>query len=142
MALTYKRIVLYLARQRDAAALWAVGAFKPLTEGQNGGAELAPFLTQAFGGSGPTSLVGLFNAAFRVAIAIGAILAVIRLVYAGFIYMSTDIFGAKVNAKEMIWNALTGLLLLLSIWLILNQINPQILGLNLLQSATSGSAAP
>lgn len=136
MVAAYKRIASALARGRDASALWAVGAFQPLTKGQNGGVELAPFLTQAFGNTGSTGLVELFNAAFRIAIAIGAILAVVRLVYAGFIYMSTDMFGVKNNAKEIIWSALTGLLLLLSIWIILNQINPDILNLDLLRSAS------
>jgi undecaprenyl pyrophosphate phosphatase UppP len=110
--------------------MWAVGEFVPLT-GKQGEANvtLAPFLAQALQGG---SLADLFNAAFKIAIAIGAILAVVRLVYAGFIYMSTDVFGVKNDAKEKIWGAMSGLFLLLAIWIILRQINPQILQLNLL----------
>lgn len=113
--------------------MWAVGKFVPLTGEQGGNSvTLAPFLAQALQGG---SLADLFNAAFRIAIAIGAILAVVRLVYAGFIYMSTDVFGAKKDAKGIIWDAVGGLFLLLAIWIILYQINPQILQLDLLQSA-------
>jgi hypothetical protein len=132
MATAYKRMIAYIVTSAHSG-LFAVGAFKPLT-GDNNGVQLAPFLTQAFSGSGG-GLVELFNGAFRFAIAIGAILAVVRLVYAGFKYMTTDLFGAKNDAKEIIWNALIGLFLLLSIWIILNQINPRILDLNILQSA-------
>lgn len=84
-----------------------------------------------------TSLAAFFNSAFKTAIVIGAMLAVLRLGYAGFIYITSDLPGAKGNAKEIIGHAVTGLLLLLAIWLILNQINPQILNLEILQGARS-----
>jgi hypothetical protein len=74
----------------------------------------------------------LFNAAFKTALVVGAMLAVARLVYAGAIYMTTDLPGAKGNAKGIIGETTMGLLLLLAIWLILAQINPQILNLNIL----------
>ncbi len=106
--------------------------FVPLTGGQGGGVNLAPFLTQAFSGTG--NMVEFFNAAFRMAIAIGVILAVLRIVYGGFVYMTTDLFTAKNSAKEILKNAVMGLFLLLAIWLILNQINPNLLNLDLLQS--------
>ena len=137
MGTAYKRVIAYIVTSAHSG-LFAVGAFKPLT-GDSNGVQLAPFLTQAFNGNG-NGLTALFNVAFRFAIAIGAILAVIRLVYAGFIYMTTDLFGAKTAAKGVIWNALTGLFLLLSIWIILNQINPQILNLDLLRSMNNSGA--
>jgi hypothetical protein len=87
-----------------------------------------------------TSLAGFFNAAFKTAIVIGAILAVLRLGYAGFVYITSDLPGAKGNAKDIIGHAVTGLLLLLAIWLILNQINPQILNLEILQGARSSNS--
>lgn len=67
---------------------------------------------------------------FYAAIAAGAILAVLRLAYAGFTYMASDLPGVKSNAKEIIGETLLGLFLLLGIWVILRQINPQILNLN------------
>ncbi|MEK7509601.1 MAG: hypothetical protein AAB605_02710 [Patescibacteria group bacterium] len=81
-----------------------------------------------------SSLADFFSALFYTALAIGAILAVLRLGYAGFKYMTTDLFQQKQNAREIISQAVLGLLLLLSVWLILNQINPDILNLNILRS--------
>ena len=71
-------------------------------------------------------------------------LAVIRLVYAGFLYMGSDIFDKKSAAKEAIQNAIIGLLLLVTTFIILNQINPDILNLDVLkriQSSESGTSA-
>ncbi|MBI4094122.1 hypothetical protein HY417_04110 [Candidatus Kaiserbacteria bacterium] len=77
--------------------------------------ELGPFLQKVFVG----------------AISLGAILAVLRLAWAGFVYMSSDLWSKKDVAKDIIQDALFGLLLLLAIWLILNQINPDILKLKI-----------
>lgn len=82
--------------------------------------ELGPFINKVF--------VGM--------ISLGAILAVLRLAWAGFVYMSSDLPGAKGNAKEIISDTLLGLFLLLSIWLILYQINPQILNLDALKNVS------
>lgn len=86
-----------------------------------------------------STLVGLFNGMFYAAIAIGAILAVLRLGYAGVIYMTTDVWHHKQSAREMISQALLGVLLLLAVWLILNQINPDILNLDILRSVPTPS---
>ena len=135
MGVTDHRIGMKWFMRIARSRVWAVGPFVPLTGGQGGNVTLAPFLAQALGSG---SLTELFNGAFRFAIAIGAILAVLRIVYAGFKYMTTDLFGVKNDAKEIIFNSLSGLFLLLAIWIILNQINPNILKLDLLQSASSG----
>src|SRR3989344_322346 len=81
-------------------------------------AELGPFLQKVFVG----------------AISLGAILAVLRLAYAGFVYMASDLWTSKEKAKEIIKDTLLGLFLLLAIWLILHQINPDILKLDILQN--------
>jgi hypothetical protein len=88
---------------------------------------------------GATDLAGFFNGFFKVAIVVGAMLAVIRLGYAGFVYMTTDSFGAKGDARQIIQDAVLGLLLLLSIWLILYQINPNLLNLDILRSVNQVS---
>lgn len=82
--------------------------------------ELGPFIQKLFVG----------------AISLGAILAVLRLAYAGFVYMSSDLPGLKSNSKEIIWDTLLGLFLLLAIYLILYQINPDILSLNVTRNIT------
>ncbi len=100
-------------------------AFVPLSDGTS---ESSMF--QTFYGS--DDLGGFVNRLFQAALSIGAILAVLRLAYAGYVYMTSEAFGHKSHAKEIIGDAILGLLLLLSIWLILYQINPEILNLNVL----------
>lgn len=82
---------------------------------------------------GTTSLAGFLNGLFAAALSIGAILAVLRLAYAGYIYMTSDAWSSKGRAREVIGDVVLGLLLLLSVYLVLNQINPQLLNLNILQ---------
>lgn len=94
------------------------------------GPEFAPFLTQAFNSQNFPAFV---NALFKGAISIGAILAVLQLARAGFLYMTSDVWGDKEKAKHIMRDAIVGLLLLMGIWLILRQINPQLLDLNILQ---------
>jgi hypothetical protein len=96
------------------------------------------FLSELFNPN--TSLTAFFNAFFKTALVVGAMLAVLRIGYAGFIYMTTDSFGSKGNAKQIIQDAVLGLLLLLSVWLILYQINPNILNLDILQVPRSTPA--
>lgn len=79
-----------------------------------------------------TDLSAFMNGLFKFAIAIGAIGAVFRLAYAGYLYMGSDMWSNKGQAKEIIGDVVLGLLLLLSVWLILYQINPKILSLDAL----------
>lgn len=71
---------------------------------------------------------------FVFALSIGAIIAVVRLMWAGYLYMGADIIGNKGKAKEIFSNVIIGLLLLLAIWLILMKINPQLLNISVLGS--------
>ena len=89
----------------------------------------SPLFGGVFGGDPDFST--FLNALFKASLAIGAILAVLRIVYGGFLYMTKDTFSDKNNAKQILSDAVIGLLLLLAIWLILNQINPHILDLKL-----------
>lgn len=68
-------------------------------------------------------------------------LAVLRLVYAGYIYMvsGVDSSFSLGKAKGIIGSVVFGLLLLLGIYLILYQINPDILKLNALENIKSAS---
>jgi hypothetical protein len=88
-----------------------------------------------------TNLADFISRLFAAALSIGAILAVLRLAYAGYLYMTSEAFGQKTHAREVIGNAVLGLLLLLSIYLILYQINPDILKLNFLQNIKQVPAA-
>lgn len=81
-----------------------------------------------------TDLSNFVNGLFKFAIAIGAIGAVIRLAYAGYLYMGqSDMWSHKGDAKEIIGDVTLGILLLLAIYLILYQINPGILKLDALK---------
>lgn len=70
-----------------------------------------------------TYLPGVFN----LAIGIAAVLAFIMLTYGGIKYMTSDAIGGKSEGRSNIENALWGLLLVISAWVILNTINPQLL---------------
>jgi hypothetical protein len=74
------------------------------------------------------------NSLFKFTLALGAIAAVLRIAYAGYLYMGqSDMWSHKGQAKTIIGDVTLGLLLLLGIWLILNQINPDIVKLNGIQ---------
>jgi len=68
---------------------------------------------------------------FKLAIAIAGGLAVIMIIWGGIQYMSTDAISGKSEAKNTIQNAIWGLLLAISAWLILNTINPDLVKFNL-----------
>ncbi len=89
---------------------------------------------------GPTPDLGSFiNAAFRAALSLGAIFAVMRIAWAGFKYMTSDGGEGKSHAKEILGNVVIGILILMGIWLILTQINPQILSLKALKLEVPGT---
>ena len=104
------------------------GAFVPLSDINTG--QVAPFLTRAF--SANSDFPTMVNALFKGAISVGAILAVLQLARAGFMYMGGESWGTKEKSKEIMRQASLGLLILLSIYLVLEQINPQLLDLNIL----------
>ncbi len=83
------------------------------------------------------SVPDILNLFFMAALSIGAILAVLRIVYAGYLYTTSDIWGNKSKAKEVVQQAIIGLVMLLSVWVVLNTINPDLLNLNVLRSIKS-----
>lgn len=86
---------------------------------------LAPIPLQGLeGGDTTTTKPGPYiEGIFILIIAIAGGLAVIKIIFGGIKYMSTDAFSGKSEAKDTIQNALWGLLLAISAWLILNTIN-------------------
>lgn len=79
------------------------------------------------------SLPQYLNDVFNIVISIGGILAVLRIAYAGYLYMgSADMWSNVQRAKEVLSDAIIGLLLLFAIYLILNQIDPNLLNLGVL----------
>jgi len=68
---------------------------------------------------------------FGFALSIGAILAILRIAWGGYLYMTTDLWSSKERAREVLRETILGLLLLLAVYIILYQINPAILNLDL-----------
>jgi hypothetical protein len=115
--------------------------FQGLTTSSNNTNALGGSLSGFFNNNGGT-LASFFNTAFTMALSAGAILAVLRLAYAGWLYMgAADMWGSKQRAKTVIFDAILGLLLLIGIYIILFQINPCLLNLNVLQSFQGGSSS-
>lgn len=119
-------ITFLLVSAEDAAAqCQGAGGFVPLEcfqgsrlAGAYNEPEFGPFIQKLFVG----------------AISFGAVLAVLRLAWAGFQYMSSDLWSKKDHAKEIIRDTLLGLFLLIAIYLILWQINPDIVNLKIEQA--------
>lgn len=97
-----------------------------------------PLVAGLFGDGTATDIGGMLNTAFIVAINVGAILAMMRIMWAGWLYMgSADMWSNKHHAKEVFQNSIIGLLILLAIWIILRQINPCILEISFLDGNPS-----
>ena len=88
------------------------------------------FLTKIF--SADAKMSEFVNTLFFSAVSVGAMLAVLQIARAGALYMGSDAWGQKDKAKHLMQDAVIGLLLLLAIVLILRQINPQLLNLEVL----------
>ncbi|OGG51016.1 hypothetical protein A2763_00220 [Candidatus Kaiserbacteria bacterium RIFCSPHIGHO2_01_FULL_54_36] len=110
------------------------GNFVPLAETPGG--KLAELYSSP-------DLSGFINGLFKFGIALGAIIAVLRLAYAGYLYMGqSDMWSHKGEARTIIADVTLGLLILLSIYLILFQINPDIVqfkALDVIKSAPASS---
>jgi len=76
------------------------------------------------GGTGGSNQVGEYlNGLFQIGVALAGILGVFLIVMGGFQYMTTDAISKTTEGKKMIRNAITGILLALLSWLLLNTIS-------------------
>jgi len=82
-----------------------------------------------------------FNSVFRVGIGVAAVLAVIMIMIGGFEYLTSDIPGRKSDGKDKMTGAVSGLLLILLSVVLLNVINPDIVGLRLFTSQITPPAS-
>ncbi len=73
-----------------------------------------------------SSLPAYANALYIAAISLGAVIAVLKIIFAGIKYMLSDVITDKSKAKQDIRGALIGLIIMIGAVLILNTINPQI----------------
>lgn len=119
------------SRGKARNILLATTTFYPLAQTPPGSK-----LSNIYSSSGDLS--AFINGLFKFAIVIGAIGAVLRIAYAGYLYMGqSDMWSTKGQAKDILRDVTLGLLLLLAIYLILYQINPDILQLNALKNIKS-----
>jgi len=80
---------------------------------------------------GGGNLGDFINNAVSIVIILATMIAVFRLMYAGFLYMTSFSEQTKTKAKKDITNVFLGLLLLLGIVIFLEQINPDLTVFNL-----------
>lgn len=93
----------------------------------------SPKIQKAINSTGPNALTDYINAVFRILLSVGAFAAVIRITWAGYLYMgSADMWSKKDVARKMFTDTIIGLLILFAVYLILFQINPNLLNLNIL----------
>jgi len=91
------------------------------------------------GDNGTVSGFGAYIAgAFKLAIGLATVLAVVQLSIGGFKYMTTEAFTGKSDAKKTITDAIFGLILLLSSYLLLRTINPDLVNQNLIIPPAGG----
>ncbi len=82
------------------------------------------------------SLSSYFNSAFIIVLSVGGVLAVLRIVYAGYMYMgSADMWSNKQKAREILGDVIIGVLMLYGTYLIFNTIDPNLLNLTAVLSA-------
>lgn len=93
---------------------------------------LAPIPGLTEGGAATSgNLAEFFNNLYKYLIGLAAILAIIEIIWGGLEYSTQDSVSSKSNAKERIYNAIGGLILVLSPVLVFSIINPSILNLSL-----------
>lgn len=118
-----------------ATLLFQASGFQPIAPGVTESSRLA----QLYAGS---DLVSFFQSLFYFALTIGAIMAMGRLIWAGYLYMgSGGMWSSKDKAKGVFGEVILGTLLLLGTWLVLYQINPEILKLNILAAVKKGQVS-
>ncbi len=69
------------------------------------------------------------NYAINLLIAISAAAAVFMIVWGGLLYMTTDSWNGKSDGKEKVTNAIIGLLMVLSTYIILKTVNPALVAI-------------
>ena len=84
-----------------------------------------------------TGVGNYLNTLIRVIIGFMAVLAVVMMVVGGIQYMVSNIAGEKASAKSRMTNAIFGLVLALSSYMILNTINPNLVNLKIGITSTS-----
>lgn len=94
------------------------------------------------GPGGGTGLAGYFNQLYMLTVALGAILAFLRIAFAGAKWSLSEIITDKSEAKNDIQGALLGLAILLIPFIVLNTIYSGLTNLNILERANTIKTTP
>ena len=78
-----------------------------------------------------TQFGSYLNGMFQIGVALAGVIGVLLIVVGGFQYMTTDAIGKKEDGRKQILNAVYGVILALTAWLILNTINPGLLNFSI-----------
>jgi hypothetical protein len=97
---------------------------------------IKPFINETINVGGEGGFSNYLNTIYKLGIAVCTGLAVIMIVMGGLRYVSSAAIGGKGDGKTMIQDALWGLLLALTSYLLLNTINPALLKSDLKITAT------
>lgn len=85
----------------------------------------------------PKDLPDYINRVYFLTVTIGALYGVVKIAFAGVKYSMSDIITSKESAKEDIQGVLLGLAILLIPFIVLKEINPNLVNLDVLSSAKS-----
>ena len=121
----------YLTRAVPYLAALALAALPALASAQS--TEFVPLTNSTlFADLGNTpDLAKMLNTIYKMCIGIAAMLAVLKIMQAGIMYMGSDVITEKSAAKKIIGQAIGGLLLVLSPVIVFSIINPDILSLKI-----------
>jgi hypothetical protein len=89
-----------------------------------------------------TSATTIVDSFVRIVFIAAALLAVIRIIWGGILYLTTEAVTGKSEGKSMIQDALVGLLLIIVAVLLLTIINPDLLNIRVLQPGSLGNPLP
>jgi hypothetical protein len=89
-----------------------------------------------------TNFLFYLNGAYKAAIGVAGMLAVVMIIWWGFQYVLTSKEGGKTDSREGITNAIIGLLLTLGSWLIVYTINPKLVELDFKTEKATDYEAP
>ena len=136
LALTFITLVLVV----NIAPIKAAAQTPKCIPGPNGYCPLTA-LPGTSDATGNVNINTYIPAVVKLIIGIAGALAVIRIIFGGIKYMTSDAFEQKSDAKETITNAIIGLLLAMSAYIILFTINPNLVNLKLsIEGLRVGSA--
>ncbi len=116
----------------SAVPVWAQITPTPCDlKDSNGVCLLQPDIINQPAGSQEVSLGHYLSLLFKTLIGLAGGISVLIIVVSGLQYIISEVPGVKTESKGRITNALVGLVLALSAWLILYTINPDLVNLNL-----------